>query len=370
VSKKIAIVHDWLINNGGAENCLEVMLEIFSEADLYTLFDKSDRFSARTSFLQKVPFVKRFYRYLMPLRPLAIESFDFSGYDLVISSSWSVAKGVIVPPDIPHIAYVYTPNRYAWGMKDEYFKSVKSIFNFRRLFQQFVLHYFRIWDFAASNRPDELIAISDFVAQRIQRFYRKDSQVIYPPVEVEDLFSARVDKQKKRDYSLMVTSFEPNKNVELAVKTFNKNGKKLKIIANRGRFEKRIKSLAKSNIEFLSNLNKDSLIKLYIEAEAVISPGLEDFGMVAVEAAAAGSKLVLYSKGGSREIFEKLNKRASVFFHELTVESLSQALGKLGEHEYNACTKSELEQFSKKHFAKAFKQVVDSKLKDVKENKN
>lgn len=360
MGKKIAIVHDWLINDGGAEKCLDVLLEIFPEAEIFTLFSNSKKFKTQSSFLQKFPFLNRIYRYLMPIRPLAIESFDFSEYDLVISSSWSVAKGIIVPPDIPHIAYIYTPNRYVWGMKDKYFESVDSIFNIRKLFMQIVLNYFRIWDFAAANRPDKLVAISKFVSQRIKKFYRQNSDVIYPPVEVEKFYRSRVKPHNKRDYCLMVTSFEPNKNVELAVKTFNKNGKNLKIVANRGRFKRRIQALAKGNIEFLSNLDESALIKLYAEAEAVISPGLEDFGLVAVEAVAVGSKVVLYSKGGSREILEGFTNKPGVFFDELTVESLSRAIKRLEGLKYNCVTKSELEKFSKRKFIKEFKKVVET----------
>ncbi|MBN1617986.1 glycosyltransferase [Candidatus Dojkabacteria bacterium] len=335
---KVALVHDWLVGMGGAERCLECFCEIFPNADIYTLIHKEGSVNQKieghrihTSFLQNFPFSKSNYRYLYALMPTAIEQFDFRDYDLVISGSSVMAKGAIVPSHIPHISYIYSPMRYAWEMYPEYFGAKSYLPFWQRLVIPPLLNYIRMWDVVSTNRVDYLIADSKVVADRIDSAYKRRSIVIYPPVNV-DFFEK---EDKKEDYYLMVTSFEPNKRVDIAIEAFNELGLPLKVVGDRGRFLKRFRRQANSNIEFLGKVTDHDLKYLYSKAKATVFPGIDDFGIAPVESIASGTPVITFAAGGVTETVIPANpkigksyrsKPNGIYFYQPTAHSLVDAI--------------------------------------------
>ncbi len=335
--KRVALVHDWLTGMRGGEKVLEGLCEIFPGAPIYTLFHFKGTVSSiieshpiYTSWLNGFPFLKKKYRYYLPLFPCAIESFDLKGFDLVISTSHCVAKGVRTPPDSLHIAYLHTPMRYVWDMYEDYFASQTKPM---RILIGLISNYLRIWDVTSSSRVDIFLANSNHVAKRIQKYYRRDSWVIYPPVSIEEI---PVGPEKREDFFLIVSALVPYKKIDMAIKVFNEIGEPLKI-AGSGPQEKYLRKIAKGNIEFLGWLPWNRLAKLYTKAKALIFPGEEDFGIVPVEAQAAGCPIIAYAKGGILETVIPINPRdnnetdsiaepTGVFFYEQNQASLKQAI--------------------------------------------
>lgn len=335
---KVAIIHDWLTGMRGGEKCLEIFCELFPDADLYTLIHTNGSVSKmiedrniKTSFIQKIPGVEKHYRSFLPLFPLAIEGFDLKGYDLILSSSHCVAKGIIPPPNAVHISYVHTPMRYVWDSYHHYFGKGRVNWFSGKVISIFA-HYLRMWDAASSNRVDYFIANSNHVAKRIEKYYRRKSDVIYPPVDCNK-FSL---SEKTEDFYLIVSAFAPYKRIDIAIEAFNHIGIPLKIIGN-GQDEKRLKKLAKSNIEFLGLQNDPALKEYYSKCKALIFPGEEDFGIVPVEAMASGRPVIAYGKGGVIETVIPLQQSAvgsqqsavsptGVFFYEQTQEALIEAV--------------------------------------------
>lgn len=326
---KVAIVHDWLTGMRGGERCLEVFCELFPQAQLYTLLHIPgsvspviDKMAIKTSFIQNFPFSKKSYRKYLPLFPMAVESFNLKGYDLILSCSHCVAKGIITPPDALHISYVFTPMRYVWDMYGEYFGGRK-----KRIIPLFT-HYLRMWDVTSSQRVDHFLCISKHVKNRIMKFYRRDAEVIHPPVDV-NRFRIR---DKKEDFFLIVTSFAPYKKVDLALNAFSQLGHPLKVIGS-GPEEKRLKSMAQTNVQFLGWQPDEVVADYYSRCRALIFPGEEDFGIVPLEAMASGKPVIAYGKGGALETivpYSLENKRGEVptgiFFYEQSVASLINAV--------------------------------------------
>ena len=293
-SMKVAIIHDWLTGMRGGERCLEIFCELFPEADLYTLLHIPgsvspiiERMAIKTSFIQNLPFSKKGYRKYLPLFPMAIESFNLKGYDLILSCSHCVAKGIIPSPDTLHVSYVLTPMRYAWDMYGEYFGE-----NRNRMIP-FFIHYLRMWDVTSSQRVDHFLCISKHVENRIKKFYRREAEVIHPPVEIKRFRLQR----RKEDFFLIVSSFAPYKRIDLAIEAFNRLGYPLKIIGS-GPEEKRLRAMARSNIEFLGWLPDEGVAECYSKCRALIFPGEEDFGIVPLEAMACGKPVIAYGRGG------------------------------------------------------------------------
>jgi glycosyltransferase involved in cell wall biosynthesis len=327
---KVAIIHDWLTGMRGGEKCLEVFCELFPEADLYTLLyvpgsvsSDIERMPIKTSFIQKLPFAKKGYRRYLPLFPMAVESFNLKGYELILSCSHCVAKGIIPPPDALHISYVLSPMRYAWDMYPDYFGE-KGHWGIR-----FFMHYLRMWDVSSSKRVDHFLSISRHVKSRIRKFYRRDAEIIHPPV---DAGRFRLG-DKKGDFFLIVSSVAPYKRVDLAIEVFNRMGYRLKIVGS-GSEEKRLKSMATSNVEFLGWQPDETVSKLYSECRALIFPGEEDFGIVPLEAMASGKPVIAYGRGGALETVVPYVMKDNVqeipptglFFDEQQVDSLIHAI--------------------------------------------
>jgi glycosyltransferase involved in cell wall biosynthesis len=382
---KVAIVHDWLLTMRGAEKCLEALCEIFPEADIFTLFHKkgavSDSIESHrifTSFLQSFPFVENYYHNLLPLMPLAVEQFSFDDYDVVISSSWCCAKGVVVPFDVPHICYMYTPMRFSWDLKELYAEGG----GVRKCTQMGLLHWIRMWEVAAAQRPDKVLAVSEFVARRAGKAFGVECEVVYPPVDVE-AFRVAGDEGRE-DYYLMVTSFEPNKRVDIAIDAFNALGLPLKIVGSAGRLEKRMKKMAGETVEFLGRVSDMELAELYAKAHALVHPAVEDFGIVAVEAMASGTPVIGPDMGGVAEVVrgaggvegaegEAVPSQTGILFHNLTAGFLVETVTRFEEYsktvgwDRKEIAKS-AEKYDTLYFKMAMLDIVSATLRRFKEN--
>lgn len=331
---RVALVHDWLTGQRGGEKVLEVFAEIFPDAPIYTLFHfpgtqvpEIEKRRIITSFLQRWPFVKTKYRSYLPLFALAAELFDLQDYDYIISSSHCVAKGIIPHPDALHVSYIHTPMRYAWNQYFSYF-SPQILNFFKRIIIPPILHRLRIWDESSSHRVDYFIANSKTVAERIQRYYRRQAEVIHPPVDTQFFQPA----SNQDDYYLIVSALVPYKRIDLAIAAFNQRGESLKIVG-RGPDDKKLRKAAKPNVEFLGSLGADDLLSAYQGARALILPGEEDFGITSLESQACGVPVIAYGRGGATETV--IPGKTGLFFEELTVESLLDVLDKFQGFEFN-----------------------------------
>jgi glycosyltransferase involved in cell wall biosynthesis len=294
---RVAIVHYWLVNQRGGEAVLEALCRMLPDADLFTLFYDPDLASpyfrsrrVHASFLNPL---KWCYRSLLPLMPLALEQFDLRGYDLVISSESGPAKGVIVPSGARHVCYCHTPMRYLWDLYPAYLRDWTPAW--KRLFMAPIANYLRLWDYATAQRVDEFIANSRNVGRRIWRCYRRESQVIHPPVAVETFYA-----KPSQDYFLIVSELVPYKLIETAVSLFAKTGRKLRIVGS-GPEYRALKRMARPNIEFCGKVPAAELRELYAHARAFLMPGEEDFGITAVEALASGKPVIALGRGGALE---------------------------------------------------------------------
>jgi len=361
---RVALVHDYLNQYGGAERVLEALCEIWPEAPIFTLiYDQHRTGSAfegrkiKTSFLQKIPFVKSHHRPFLMLMPLGIEKFDLSKYDLVISDSASFAKGVIVRPKTRHICYCHTPTRYVWDDSHKYIKEF-SYPDFIKNLVPLFLNYLRLWDEAAAARPDLYLANSHFVSRRIKKYYNRPSAVIYPPVKTDSFF---ISKQLG-DYFLLVSRFLPYKKIDLAIEAFNRLGWPLKIIGD-GPEAKKLRQLAKPNIEFVGLVSEKELRNYYARCRALIFPQEEDFGIVAVEAMAAGRPVIAYQAGGALEIVK--DGETGAFFKEQTPDSLVAALQNVKIEKFSPqLIREHARQFDKEIFKKKIKEFVGESLKN------
>lgn len=324
---RVALVHDYLVQHGGAERVLQAFSELFPEAPIYTLiYDEramrgmfSDR-DIRTSFLQRFPFAKRNHRLFPVFMPLAIEQFRLHGYDLVLSDSSSYAKGVLTQPSTLHVCYMHTPMRYAW---DDCHKYVED-FGFPRAVKRlapFFLGPIRLWDKTSATRPDRIIANSRFVARRIEKYYRRKADVIHPPIDTER-FSVSAPESRK-DFFLVVGRLVAYKRHDLAIRAFNELRLPLKIVG-RGPEYARLKRIAGPTVEFLGRVPDDELARLYSECTACVFPQEEDFGIVAFEAFASGCPLIAYRGGDIPEHMEEGDM--GVFFERQEVTSLVEAV--------------------------------------------
>jgi glycosyltransferase involved in cell wall biosynthesis len=346
---RVALIHDWLTGMRGGERCLEALCDLFPEADLFTLLHVKGSVSAAierrrifTSAIQAMPLAASRYRYYLPLFPWAVERFALDGYDLILSGSHCVAKGVRPPPRSLHIAYVYTPMRYIWDLHEAYVGPGRMGPLSRPLLRA-VSGPLRRWDIEANRRVDDFAAISRHVADRIRRHYGRAAEVIHPPVEIARFHVAgRAD-----DYFLVGGALAPYKRIDLAIRAANRTGRRL-VIVGEGQEGRRLRQMAGPTVEFLGWRPDDEFAELLSRCRALIFPGEEDFGILPVEAMACGRPVIAYGKGGVTETVIPINRAESgvrsaecdaprtphpaprtptgVFFYEQTVEALIGAI--------------------------------------------
>ncbi len=325
--KNPALCHDWLNGMRGGEKCLEVFCRMFPTAPIYTLFYEEGKVAPsiashpiQSSYLQCFPGIFKKYRYFLPFFTSAVESFDVSTHDLILSTSHCVAKGVRRRSPARHLCYCFTPVRYAWGFFDEYFGQKKGMV--RKLIQ-FFLEKLRRWDKATVDRVDEFVAISHHVRKRIESFYGRPARVVYPPVDTDFYFQD--PKVGVEDFYLIVSALVPYKRVDLAISAFKQNGKKLVVIGD-GPERQRLETAASDNIRFLGWQSDEILRDYYRRCRALVFPGEEDFGIVPVEVQACGRFVIAYGKGGATETV--LDGVTGVFFNALSAESMNEALSR------------------------------------------
>lgn len=365
---KVALVQDWLTGMRGGEKVLEVLCELFPEADLFTLIHNPgsvseviERRRIFTSFINRLPGKRTRYRYYLPLFPTAIELFNFKEYDLILSTSHCVAKGVRTPPGTVHISYIHTPMRYVWDMYEEYFGPDK-IGPLQRLLIPFFASYLRMWDVTSSHRVDHFIANSRHVARRIWRYYRREATVIHPPVDTETFRPGG----EPGDYYLMITALVPYKRVDLAIRVFNRLGRRLIIIGS-GPDKKRLQSLAEKNVEFLDWLPSQRIVKYAAGCRALIFPGEEDFGIVPLEVQSCGRPVVAYGRGGALETvipYDGSNPRecTGVFFHEQTETALEAAIRQCESVSWDSrFIRRHAEKFGKSRFVREISEFIHQK---------
>ena len=366
---KTAFVHDWLVSLGGAERCLEAMYELYP-SPIYTLVADQQRFGdifpsaeITTSFLQKIPFAKKLYRNFLPLFPRAVESFDLSPYDVVISSSHAVAKGAMTHAEQLHICYCYSPMRYAWDLYFQYLQPLKGI---KRIAAINALSKLRAWDQYSSVRVDQYVAISHFIARRIKKIYGRESKVIYPPVDTRRFFHS----DRKDNYFIALSRFVPYKRMDLIAEAFSHLPDQKLIMIGEGPERKRIQAKASKNVEFLGELSDSEVAELLSKARAFIFAAEEDFGIAPVEAQAAGIPVIAYGKGAVLETVR--DGETGLFFREQNSHSLTQAILRFQKMEDQFDPReiqNHAARFSRERFLDEMKQVVDYTWRDFNEER-
>ena len=365
---KVALVHDWLTGMRGGEKCLEVLCELFPDADLYTLLHQKGKLSQniesrsiRTSFVQHLPFGLKKYRHYLPLFPLAIEQFDLSAYDLIVSSSHCVAKGVRLNNSTYHISYVHTPMRYVWDQFNTYFRQPRTSWPVR-IGAELMRPYLQRWDRNTAKRVDTFLCNSNNIRKKILEYYGRESQVIYPPVDLS-LFKPG---DTKADFYLMVGAFAPNKRVDLAVHAFNQLKLPLKISGS-GQDEEYCRSIAGETIEFLGTLSNEKLLELYQQARALVFPGEDDFGITPLEAQACGTPVIAFAAGG---VLETVTDQTGLFFKEQNVEALVKAV-EIMERKWEVFVpekfQEQLSRFGRGHFKEQMAHAIEFGYRQWKE---
>ncbi|MEZ4741261.1 MAG: glycosyltransferase [Bdellovibrionota bacterium] len=363
---RIAIIHDWIDTYRGGERVLEALAELYPNAPIYTLFyapeklpkGVRERFEKRD--IRVVAGVNRFRRLrklLLPFLPTYIESIDLNEYDLILSSSSCVAKGVIAAPDAKHICYIHSPMRYVWDQRHEYFRGMGKI-PFLSFFFNLIANYLRIWDFASSSRVDQFIANSCFVRERIRKYYGRSAVVVPPPVEIERFLNhvpgAKIDSE---DYFLVAGAFVQYKRFDLAIKACEEIGHRL-IVAGSGPLEKRLRQIALGNTSFEIAPSAERWADLLANCKALIFPGIEDFGIVPIEAMACGKPVIAYGVGGALDYVEPLV--SGVFFKSQDVATLAGTLrGFRSETFDKSIIRQSIKKYKKEEFIKAISTQIE-----------
>lgn len=371
----VAVVCDWLVVYAGAEKVVEQILTIYPEADLYCLVDfikKEERGfllnkTTVTSFIQNLPKAKEKYRSYLPLMPLAIEQLDVSAYDLIISSSHAVAKGILTGANQVHISYVHSPIRYAWDLQHQYLKEAKLDKGLKSWIARIILHYIRLWDYRTANGVDHFIANSVFIARRIKKVYQREATVIYPPVDIE----AFTMVEKKEKFYLTASRMVPYKKIRLIVEAFNEMPDKELYVIGDGPEYKRIEEIAGKNVKLLG-YQPFAVLKDHMQrAKAFVFAAEEDFGITPVEAQASGTPVIAYSKGGTRETVRGLGldeAPTGVFFDRQEKAEIVKAVKYFEENRASItaehCRENAL-RFGIARFRNEFKRYVDEKVKET-----
>jgi len=366
---KIAIVHDWLTLKGGAETCLEEFLDMYPQADLFCVVNfmpESERGFLKghkviTSFIQRLPFAEKHYRSYLPLMPLAIEQLDVTGYDLVISSSAAVAKGVVTGPDQIHVAYTYSPVRYAWDLQHQYLGEAGITKGLKSIFARAILHYIRLWDSRTANGVDHFIGISNFIARRIRKAYGRDSTVIYPPVNI-DRFTIG---ETREDFYVTMSRLVPYKRIPLIVEAFADMPDRRLIVIGDGPEMEAVKAAAGPNVTIMGRQPDDVVVSHLQRAKAFLFAAEEDFGIAPLEAQACGTPVIAYGKGGALETIRGHDgaDQTGVFFREQTRASIVAAIEHFERRQATitpAACRANVERFSTERFRQEFGAFIDS----------
>lgn len=371
---KKALIHDWFSVYAGAEKCVESFTNIWDDFEIYSLIDflsDKDRKlilkgkKANTSFVQILPKAKEKYRNYLPLFPLAIEQFDLSEYDVILSSSHAVAKGVLTHSNQLHISYVHTPIRYAWDLYHQYLKESGLDKGLKGKLAKYFLHKIRMWDMSTINRVDHYIANSHYIARRIKKVYGKDSTVIYPPVDVEKFELC----ENKEEFYMTASRMVPYKKIDLIVEAFSKTDKKLVVVGTGPDMEK-IKAKAGKNIELMGYQSDEVMINMMQKAKAFVFAAEEDFGITPVEAQACGTPVICLGKGGTKETV--IDMATGVHFMEQSVEALLEAVEKFEKNNDSFEAQKVREnalRFSKERFEKEIKEFVNEKYEIFKKER-
>jgi len=361
---KIAIIHDWLVTDAGAEKVLKSICELYPTADLFSLVDFLD-FKDRkeiinfrpvkTSFIQKLPFARKYFRHYLPLFSTAIESFDMSSYDLIISSSWAVAKGVKTHDKQVHISYCHTPIRYAWDLYDEYISNLSGI---KKLLVIWTLKRLRVWDKATIDRVDYFIANSKYVQQRIKKTYNRESIVIYPPVNIDKFKLC----EAKKDFYITASRLVPYKKTRLIVEAFNEMPTKQLIVIGAGDEYTSIKQIANNNITLLGYCDSDKMISYMQQAKGFVYAAVEDFGIVPIEAMACGTPVIALDDGATKEtVTDGIN---GVHFKQQTKDAIIEGI-KLFEKQTFVPKEIRKTTLGYSNFKNQFKEFVNNKCKNI-----
>jgi glycosyltransferase involved in cell wall biosynthesis len=366
--RRVAIVHDFLYTMRGAERVLDVLCELYPEADLYSLIYRkgslTHRIENRRIVATPLNLLPGNHRWWLAFYPWAISKFDLAGYDVVISSSYAVAKGVTVPESTPHICYCHTPMRYIWDMYEEYFHASRKWAPVRWLLDA-MARRLRAWDVRTAAGVDAFIANSTTVAARIRRIYGRDSTIIHPPADAEFFTPAPVPRE---DWYLCASAFSPYKRADLVIEAFRKSGRKLKIVGA-GQDESRIRRMCGGAVEFVGWLPDDRLRDMYRRGRALVFGGEEDFGILPVEAQLCGMPVVAFGRGGLRDSI--LDGETGIFFGEQTVDSLNAAVDRFEASRISpdACRRSG-ERFSRPRFRDAMRDFVLKQVEDFRSERS
>ena len=368
---RTAIIHDWLTVYGGAERVLKYIVALFPNAHVFSMVDfLPDRDRAflegrkvRTSFIQHLPGARRYYRQYLPLMPLAVEQFDLSKYDLVISSSYAVAKGVITGPDQLHVSYVHSPIRFAWDLQHQYLEQAGMTRGLKAAIARTILHQLRMWDGRTANGVDHFMANSSFIARRIWKVYRRPAQVIYPPVDIRGFRLA----QDKGEAYVTVSRLVPYKRVDLLVQAFARMPDRRLVVVGTGPDLAKLQKVAPPNVRFVGFLPSANVRAVIERARAFVFAAEEDFGIVLVEAQASGTAVIAYGKGGAAEIVRDLDQPdpTGVLFAEQTPQSLVAAIERFERNSNRitptACRRN-AERFGHTRFCAEFADAVAAQL--------
>jgi len=356
--KKVALVHDYLVQDGGAERVLITLHEMFPSAPIFVLIHQPEatHMSLRDakiipSFLQNLPFAKTHYQWTLPLMPMAIEHFDFSGFDLIVSSSSSFAKGIITPPGATHVCYCHTPTRFLWEERVNYIEDLPQL-RFLRPILLPVLHNIRQWDKLASLRPDRIVTNSNMSRTRISRYYGRDAEILPPPVETSLIPIGKGDG----GYWLAGGRLVPYKKFDVVVRAFTKLNVPLKIFGT-GPEEKKLRNMAGARVEFLGHVSDEERVRLYQHAIGFLSPQIEDFGITIVEAMSAGCPVVTFQKGGGAEIVQ--NGVTGIYLTRQAWEDIGDIVIRFDRSRFDsAVIRRHAEQYASERFKQEFARIL------------
>ncbi|GGB75179.1 glycosyltransferase [Shewanella inventionis] len=364
---KVAVVHDWLTDLGGAEKVLKSIINIYPNADIYTIVCgmNNEQLSSlgilkpvNTSFIQRLPFGIKKYRSYLPLMPLAIQQFDLSSYDLIISSSYCVAKGVLTGPDQLHISYCHSPVRYAWDLQGQYLKESGIESGFKSILARYFLNKIRDFDVRSSFAVDKYVANSTFIQRRIMKFYRRESEVIYPPVDTESFTLV----ENRQNYYITCSRLVPYKKVDLIVNAFKSLPDRHLLVVGDGPDYKRIKESLPPNVTLLGFLEYSDLISKIQNAKAFIYAAEEDFGIVPVEAQACGTPVIGYGKGGLIDTVK--NGITGIHFYKQTTASIIEAVKKF-ENSVTLVSAKEISQHAQKFGSERFENELSDFINEA-----